>query len=231
MPNLNLENTLKHLDALRGTITTIEEPLRANLPPTRAVEAAKELSAIGREHFDAYLKTFADHDDTLIIDLADRAMAYWAADAKLVDKAKQEVGERAELYVKAGFMKDRAATVLNAIFPNDDEVGKTLATVRPGTGYADRANDCNRLFVALAPRRGKVVASGLMTADEIERLGAIAPRLLEPVRPDDADAQAADRLRDQAFTYFIHAWKKAFKRLDLVISEEGQDIKLPSLYR
>ena len=65
MPNLNLENTLKHLDALRGTITTIEEPLRANLPPTRAVEAAKELSAIGREHFDAYLKTFADHDDTL----------------------------------------------------------------------------------------------------------------------------------------------------------------------
>ncbi len=165
MPNLNLENTLKHLDALRGTITTIEEPLRANLPPTRAVEAAKELSAIGRDHFDAYLKTFADHDDTLIIDLADRAMAYWAADAKLVDKAKQEVGERAELYVKAGFMKDRAATVLNALFPNDD-----------------------------------------------------------------ADAQAADRLRDQAFTYFIHAFQRVRRHVAFLHNERGdQDIALPAL--
>ena len=103
--------------------------------------------------------------------------------------------------------------------------------MRPGTGYADRADDLNRLFLMLSPRRERVVGSGLMTVSELEHLGAMAPKLLEPLGRNDSAIAAAERLCDQAFTYFMQAWKKIVGRLRLVLDEQGKDIKLPSLYR
>ncbi len=231
MPGLNLDNTKNHLDDNRATIVAIEDVLKANVDPTLAVERAHELSAIARQHIDLLDKTFREGMADMVVELPNYGKAFWAANDLVTSNATPEAtsGRRYELYIKAGEMEKRAAQVLAALFPKDDEIEKTLEKVRPGTGYRDRAADCNVLFLELDKRRETVVASTMMTDDDIARLGSIATQLVARERP--ATGTPADaKLRDQAFTYFFRAWDKVRERLALVLHEAGLAIKLPTLY-
>ena len=190
-----------------------------------------KLEAMGREHIMLINETFKAPMEEDITTLADKARAYWVANARFVDaETTQAAGIRQELYQAAGQLEDRGAQVLAAIAPNDKKVTALLADIRPGTGYRDRANDCQKLYVALTDRKEKVVGSGLMTEDEIKRLGEIGDQLVQPIA-DSTVGKEAEKVCNQAFTLFIGAWKKLVGRVTLVAEENGLSIEIPSLYR
>ncbi len=231
MPSLTVEDNVKHFETYAPKFTTIDEPLNANIDPAKAVELSLKLEELGREHVMLFSETFKTPMEDDIVTLADKARAYWVANARFVDaETTQGAGIRQEIYQVAGQLEDRGAQVLGAIAPGDPKVSALLAAIRPGTGYRDRANDCQKLYVALTDRKDKVIASGLMTEAEIKKLGEIGDQLVQPIA-DSAAGDEAKTVCNQAFTFFIHAWKKLAGRMALVAEENNLNLEIPSLYR
>lgn len=231
MPGLTVEENVKHFDTYAPKFTTIEEPLNANVDPAKAVELSLKLEEICRQHIMLLNETFKVPMEDDVVTAADKARAYWVANARFIDaETTQAAGIRQELYQAAGGLEDRGAQVLGAIAPGDQKVSALLADIRPGTGYRDRANDCQKLYVALNDRKDKVIASGLMTEAEIKKLGEIGDQLVQPIA-DSTVGKEAEKVCNQAFTFFIHAWKKLAGRMALVAEENKLEIEIPSLYR
>jgi hypothetical protein len=232
MPGLTVEENVQHYDKYQPEFGAIADPLNANVDPAKAVELSLKLSRMAREHIMLLNETFKQAMEDEVVTVGDKARAYWVADARFVNaESAQAAGIRQELYAAAGPMEERGAQVLAAIAPTDPKVDALLAKIRPGTGYRDRANDCQALYVALTDRQERVVGSGLMTEAEIKKLGEIGDKLVQPIAVETSAGKQAETTCNQAFTYFIRAWKYLAGRLQLISDEHSLGLDIPSLYR
>lgn len=231
MPEYNLENAEKDFATHEAEIRKVEGPRlkTANVGGPRTVEEALHLQKMARERMARLEEVFKMPPAREIGVLDSRALAHLAAEKRVQAITTDDVGLRQELYQKAGEEKTWAIKVLDIVGSNDSTVQKVLADVRPGSGYQDRASDVAALHPQLVRFQLPLVEQQLMSEQRIAQFGTMTKKLLTPV---DRTTQltAAEKLQNQAFSYFVEAWDAVIKPLRYVMELDGDTTPLPRLY-
>ena len=152
---------LRALEALEPILRAIpaSEILRTNTSGPIAFEATSELAARGQREREALGATFKQVAPELD-DIVRRALAFWTA-AQQVDVKKKSTKasqQRRALAAEGKALREQAVPVLTALVGKDPDVRHVLDQVRPGSGYADLADDLNRLYPRLVEQRARIEA-------------------------------------------------------------------------
>jgi len=215
MPGPDLNTAQDALASLLAEIQAVptKDVRISNVRATDAVSAAQKLVEQATKDRAAIEAPFKTSPFEQIRTLVPRALAFWAAD-KQTEGVAVEASDIPALYAEAGELKTVAVKVLDLIAGQDPAVGKVLDAIRPGTGYADRADDLTALHPLLLARKAAIVNMGVMTEAQVDRVGALAPKLL--AEDYDQASVAAALLRNRAFTHFYAAWSEVERHLDFV---------------
>ena len=221
-------------DALMSLLSNIQaispkDTRTTNVRGTHAVSTAQKMTEEAAKHRTAIEAPFKTSPFEQIDQLIPRAFALWAAE-KRIEATADASSKLSARYAEAGELKTVAVKVLDLIAVDDPAVRKILDAIRPGTGYADRADDLTALHPHLDARKEKIISMGVMTEAQIDRIGVLGSTLLVQENNKEA-ADAATLLRNQAFTYFYAAWREVERHIDFVYFHDSEArAAYPSLY-
>lgn len=229
---VNLENAERDLATHEAEIREVQGPRlkKANVPGPHTVEQALQLKKMALERMARLEEVFRTPPTREAGVLDSRAMAFLAAEKRVDAVTTGAPGLRQELYQKAGDEKTWAVKVLDIVGHGDETTQKVLDDVRPGSGYQDRADDLAALHPQLVRYQDVLVEKQLMTQRRIAELGAMTKQLLAPGE-GTSELTAAEKLENQAFSYFLEAWDAVIQPLRYVMDLDGDPTPLPSLYR
>ena len=203
----NAEQALKkHLDAI-GSVDE-REIAKCNVTGTTTVEVSRVMTKLLERDMDAIGQAFSNPPVTEAGQLEERSLAFWAAEKRVEAIDPTPESDRAALYAEGGELKDLSVKVLDFVASDDDAVARILKQVSPGSGFKDRADDLTAIHPHLAQRRKEIVRKELMTEAQIDRVGELAPVLLDPKAGTPQELLDARLLRDKSWTHFLAAYNE-----------------------
>ena len=228
-PEINVKTTGKAAELLKDQILAISDE--------DAQSSKKSATSImGVMH--VYLKNLGD--DLPIINeqcnkftitnvefFLNTSMSFWYFDnrCKVVDP---KAAERKKIYKEANEAKKKVTKILDVTDGNDPAVTYTLEVTKPGRGYVDTANDLDLIYPLLNEKREKLVAAGLMSDEEIDRI-AVLPRML--VDNTEDDIKAARLLRNKAWTLFLQSYEEIRRHVEFIHYYQPKKLaNYPSIY-
>ncbi len=218
----SLTNALEALERLRPVIEQVPlEKLRTiNASGPTAVEASAMVAQLLLAHRLDLAEVFVNPPQTP--DLADRALAFWAATSRyetIHQRSKEKAALRA-LRHEGKEARKLAIAVLTAFAHRDAPTREVLEEVRKGKGRRDLASDLNKLYLALLRHRAPVIQAGLLSEAQLEEVGVIGPALL--AYTDRSAVDDAKVLRQQAFTHLAGAFLRAVRCLRFLYEERPE---------
>lgn len=227
----NAEQALKkQLDAIGAVDENKIE--KCNVTGASAVETSRVMTKLLERDLDGIGQAFSSPPVTEAGQLGERSLAFWATEKRVEAIDPTPETNRSALYAEGGELKDLSVKVLDFIASDDDAVVRVLAQVSPGSGFKDRADDLTAIHPHLVERRKEIVRKELMTEAQIDRVGELAPVLLDPKAGKPQELLDARLLRDKAWTHFLAAYNEIRRHVAFLHFYDQEKLdEYPSVYR
>ena len=157
-------------------------------------------------------------------------MALWALKAQHEAAAKQSTN-RKDIYKEANALRAKIAQILNLKYGDDPMVIRVLEITKPGHGYADRAEDLTAFSLILDERREELVATSLITNEEIDRAAKLPELLVDRTDNIRDEKEAARILRNKAWTHFLKNYHNVRKHIEFFHYNSDKLDEYPSLFK
>lgn len=224
------------LDALHATLLALARervrPFRA--PVTRAVPHALRLARSYRQDRARFVEALkrAVFEPEAYDDVEQRALALWAADARL--HARREA-QRAlpPLLAEATPLRRELMRAGEYLWGNDPELAVRIDALRSGRGHADLAEDLNRLVALFEGEWAYAEANSAVTRAQLNRAHQLGIEIARLLDGEESDAETATRreLRDRAAAYLEEAVTEIRRAAAYVFFHEPDRLDAyPSLY-
>ena len=170
-----------------------------------------------------HFKFFSINDVELLLN---KARAFWCLETRF-DNTKHK-SARKEVYTEANKLRKKAIQLLELTYGDNQDITHVIKVTKPGHSYVDRANDLLILHPILEEKREKLIASGLISDEEINRIGELPEILIDNTRDDK---KAARLLRNKAWTLFIKGYYELRRHLEFIHYYNPERLKkYPSLF-
>ena len=165
-----------------------------------------------------------------IKDFRHGGLAMWALKAQH-DAAAEKSTDRKTHYKEANKLRKKIARILELKYGDEPMVARVLKVTKPGTGYVDRAEDLTAFYMILDERREELVATSLITNEEIDRAGLLPELLVDKTDNTKDNKEAARLLQDKAWAYFLINYHNIRKHIEFIHYNSDKLDEYPSLFK